>query len=214
MSPRIPVIIPSVSGQIITRNPQRQQTIFRYGQLEKPKNMKKIFTVFLTLILTNSLFAQNSNLLFYDDFEETINNDAVFTNWTTENIEGWHFWHLIPWGGKDGSQCVRFENTEIQQNDWLITRPISAKEAEKLIVNFSHFHNTAGTPPKLLYTSNYNGTASECSWTSIDYSLGENEGTWYSSNDIVIDSPGETVWFAFQYEAAGNQGIYILIDNF
>ena len=35
MSPRIPVIIPSVSGQIITRNSQRQQTIFRYSLYKK-----------------------------------------------------------------------------------------------------------------------------------------------------------------------------------
>lgn len=176
--------------------------------------MKQIFTIFLTLILTNSLFAQNSNLLFYDDFEETIDNDAVLTNWTTENLEGWQYWHLIPWNGINGSQCVRFENTENQQNDWLITKPISTRGAEKLVVRFSHFHNSTGTNPKLLYTSNYNGTASECNWTSIDYSLGENEGTWYNSNNIVIETPGETVWFAFQYEAAGNQGVYVLIDNF
>lgn len=176
--------------------------------------MKQIFTIILTLILTNTLFAQNSNLLFLDNFEEAIDNDAVFTNWTTENLEGWQYWHLIPLGGIDGSQCVRFENTDIDQNDWLITKPINTNGAEKLVINFSHFYNSSGTTPKFLYTSNYNGTASECNWTSIDYSLGENEGIWYSTDDIVIDNHGDKVWFAFQYEAAGNQGVYFLVDNF
>ena len=51
-----------------------------------------LFTIFTVLIIK----AQVLELPFYDDFEETISNDATFTNWTTENLEGWHYWHIVP----------------------------------------------------------------------------------------------------------------------
>ena len=95
-------------------------------------------------MLSINLRAQESIALpFFDNFEEPISNDAKFTKWTTENLEGWHYWHIIP------GQHMRFEKTDLNQNDWLITKPINCVGAENLKVNFSHLFHGPKVPPKL-----------------------------------------------------------------
>ncbi len=81
-----------------------------------------IITIFSFVFINenNPLRAESkSTTLFFDDFEETISNDATFANWTTENIEGWQHWHIFP------GQHMRFENNDLDQNDWLITKKIN-----------------------------------------------------------------------------------------
>lgn len=151
------------------------------------------------------IFAQ---LPFVDDFEEQISNDATFTKWTTENLEGWHYWHIIP------GQHMRFENTDIAQNDWLITKQITGEKIENVSVSFNVLHSGNGVKPKLLYTNHYNGDAGQSSWTEIEYNLGDNENEWHNTGDIILENPGNTLYFAFHYEAEANQGIYLLLDNF
>ena len=174
----------------------------------------RLYLLLIVTLISIAIKAQEIFVLpFFDGFEETISNDATFTKWTTENLQGWHYWHLIPGGGVPG-QCMRFENTELAQNDWLITRQITGENIENILIRFDVFHFGQGVKPKLLYTSQYNGDASASSWTEINYSLGENENEWYNTGDIIIENPGNTLFFAFHYEAARNEGIYILIDNF
>lgn len=151
---------------------------------------------------------QSQELPFFDDFEETVSNDAVFTKWTTENIEGWNYWHIVP------GQHMRFENTSLAQNDWLITKAINCSGTENLKINFSYLHHTNKAPPKLYYTNQYNGNASQSTWVELSYSFGENENQWYSSEDFIIENPGDLIYFAFQYQAASNEGAYFLLDNF
>lgn len=182
-------------------------------------------TGIIFLFLFSSLFVESqdlksqqstnaSEILFFDDFEETINNDATFEKWTTENIDGWHFWHIIPWGGINGSQCIRFENTDIDQNDWLITKPILYTNSDSVLITFDYNYHASKNKPILLYTNKYNGSASESIWTEIDYNLSDIENEWFSSGDLIIENPGDTIYFAFHYEADANTGTYILLDNF
>ncbi|NQU54734.1 MAG: T9SS type A sorting domain-containing protein [Bacteroidetes bacterium] len=187
------------------------------------KLTKTIGIIFLFLFSSFSASSQHlksqqssnaSEVLFFDDFEETISNDATFANWTTENLEGWHYWHIIPWGGAGGGQCLRFENTDINQNDWIITNAINCSEAENLKISFNHFFHGEKIPPKLYYTSQYNGDASQSAWTEISYSLGENTDEWYLAEDIIIENPGETIYFGFHYESTPETAIYFLLDNF
>jgi hypothetical protein len=109
---------------------------------------------------------------------------------------------------------MRFENTDIDQNDWLISKSIDTEETENLQIKFSYSYHSPGTKPKLFYTATYNGDASQSVWTEVEYSLGENENEWYSTDEFIIETPGDTTWFAFQYQAAANEGIYFLLDNF
>jgi hypothetical protein len=175
----------------------------------------KTFYLFLSIFfVANLTIAQEKiELPFFDNFEETISNDATFTNWTTENLEGWHYWHIIPWNGNPGHVCA-FENTDINQNDWLITKPINCSGAENLKVNFSHLYHASNVPPKLYYTSQYNGHASQSTWKELAYSFGANENQWYQSDDFIIENPGDVIYFAFHYQAAANAGTYFLLDNF
>jgi len=159
-------------------------------------------------------YSQTTELPFFDDFEESITNDAIFQNWTTENLEGWHYWHMVTYQGLNGSQCMRFENTDIVQNDWFVSNSINCTGAENLKVNFSYFYHTNKVPPKLYYTNQYNGNASQSTWTELSYSFGENEYQWYSSEDFIIENPGDIIYFAFHYQAAANEGTYFLLDNF
>ena len=160
-------------------------------------------------MLSINLRAQESIALpFFDNFEEPISNDAKFTKWTTENLEGWHYWHIIP------GQHMRFEKTDLNQNDWLITKPINCVGAENLKVNFSHLFHGPKVPPKLYYTSQYNGNASQSAWKELTYSFGANENQWYASEDFIIENPGDVIYFAFHYQAAANSGTYFLMDNF
>ena len=174
--------------------------------------MKKLYIFIITSLFFSITFSQT--LPFFDDFEETITNDATFENWTTENIEGWNFWHTVPWGGVNGSQCIRFENTDINQNDWLVTNLINCTGTENLKVNFSYFYHANKVPPKLYYTNQYNGNASQSTWTELSYSFGENENQWYSSDDFIFENTGDTIYFAFHYLAVANEGAYFLLDNF
>ncbi len=180
-------------------------------------NTKILRLVIIGLLICVSSFSQSTETLelpFFDDFEETISNDATFQNWTTENLEGWHYWHMVTYQGVNGSQCMRFENTDIVQNDWIISNPINCAGAENLKVNFSHFYHTNKVLPKLYYTNQYNGNASQSTWTELSYSFGDNENQWYSSEDFIIENPSDVIYFAFHYQAAANEGTYFLLDNF
>jgi hypothetical protein len=152
-------------------------------------------------------------LPFFDNFEETIVNDAIFSKWTTQNLEGWHYWHIIP-GGGNGGQCMRFENTDVDQNDWLITKAIDCSNAVHLNVNFDVLYNGDGVKPKLFYKSLNKKDNSMSNWMELSYSLVPNENEWHSVDEIIIDNPGDIIYVAFQSEFAANQGIYFLLDNF
>ncbi|SHJ15696.1 Por secretion system C-terminal sorting domain-containing protein [Tangfeifania diversioriginum] len=171
--------------------------------------MKTIFTFLLSILLLNVLSAQSLiDLPFFDDFEETIQEDATFQNWTTENLEGWHYWHIVP------GQYMRFENNDLAQNDWLITKKIVGEDIENVIISFNILHVGDGIKPKLFFTNKYNGNANESNWTEIIYSLGDHENEWFDTGEISIENPGDTLYFGFHYQAAANAGIYLLLDNF
>lgn len=154
------------------------------------------------------------SLPFSDNFEESISNDAVFLQWSTENITGWNYWHIITGGGIDDGQCMRFEKTGIDQEDWLITLPVNSAEVNKLKISFNELHSGDGPQPALLYTTTYNGNKDNSVWTEIDYSLGQAENQWNSINDLVIDNPGDLVYLAFKYESTPSDELYLLLDNF
>ena len=155
-----------------------------------------------------------ATLPFFDDFGETLIDDSIFQNWTTENLEGWNYWHIIPWGGPDGSQCMRFEISEITQNDWLISKPIDCSYVDRLAINFDINYSGAGPLPRLLYSTNYNGYSDQSDWTEINYSLGPNKNEWHSVDEVVIENPGEVIYFAFQYQSDPQNAVFYLLDNF
>jgi hypothetical protein len=186
-------------------------------------NTKILRLVIIGLLITVSSFSQTTvknsaqkvskstvaeELPFIADFEQSDNHDGPFQKWTTENLEGWHYWHIVP------GQYMRFENTDLAQNDWLITNPINCSGIENLKVNFNHFYSSNKVPPRLYYTNQYNGDASQSVWTELNYSLGDNEYQWYSSEDFIIENPGDVIYFSFHYQAEPNAGTYFLLDNF
>jgi hypothetical protein len=176
--------------------------------------VRKTLIILIGLITCCTIKAQEVNTLpFLDDFEETIGNDAIFQNWNTENIQGWQYWHLIQ-GGGNGGQCMRFEICDLDQNDWLITKAIDCSNTTQLAINFDIFNSGSGLKPRLFYASAYNGNAAESDWAELSYSLGTNINEWHRVDEIVIDSPGDVIYLAFQYQAGANQGIYCLLDNF
>jgi hypothetical protein len=154
-----------------------------------------------------------TELPFFDDFEETIDGVGSFKNWTSENLEGWHYWHIIPWNGNPG-QCMRFENNDLSQNDWLISKPINCAGVENLNISFNHLFHDNRVPPRLHYINQYNGNASQSTWKELSYSFGANENQWYASEDFIIENPGDVIYFAFHYQAVANEGAYFLLDNF
>jgi hypothetical protein len=168
----------------------------------------------MALIISINTSAQEKiELPFFDDFEETIGAEGIFTKWTSENLQGWQYWHIIPWNGNPG-QCMRFEKTDLMQNDWLITKPINCEGSDQLKISFDTWFNNTGLKPKLFYTNSYNGNALQSNWTEISYLLGESENTWHSAANIIVDNSAESIYFAFQYEADANAGINFLLDNF
>lgn len=172
--------------------------------------MKTLLKLLFIVILPNLTYAQNQ-ILFFDDFEDEDNTE--FNKWTTENIEGWQYWHVIAWNGNPG-HCMRFENCDTDQDDWLITKAISCAGAENLKISFSHLFHANKVPPKLYYTSQYNGNAGESVWTELTYTFGDNENKWYPSGDFIIETPGDKIFFAFHYQAKANKGAFFLLDNF
>ncbi len=170
--------------------------------------MKTTFTLFVILLSMTFANSQNLELPFYDDFEESIQQDATFLNWTTENLKGWHYWHIVP------GQHMRFENNDADQDDWLITKAINTGDADSLVIKFNYLYNFNGTKPRLFYTSEYTGNAQNNNWIEISYELGENTEQWYSSGELIIKAPESLVWLAFHSDQKANQGIYFLLDNF
>lgn len=171
--------------------------------------MKKITPLInLFLLVFFSLSAQNVHELFFDDFEENISNDATFTKWTTENLEGWHYWHIVP------GQHMRFENNDLTNDDWLVTLPIKSDDKDSIRITFDYLYHASKEKPKLLITKSYNGDSSQSTWTELDYSLGENENQWYNSGDITIVNDYDTIYLAFHYKAEPANAIYFLLDNF
>lgn len=176
--------------------------------------IKSPILIVISLFFFINTKAQDSfNLPFIDNFEETITNDAVFKKWTTENLSGWQYWHLI-FGGGNGGQCLRFENCDNNQDDWLITKPIDCSGIENIKVNFDILYNGQGPKPELLYTNSYNGNSSESNWTTLNYTLGPNEGIWHSVGEIVFTPGSNVLYLAFHYESVPDNALYCLLDNF
>jgi hypothetical protein len=159
-------------------------------------------------------YIETVELPYFDDFEENISDDASFTKWTTQNLEGWHYWHIITGQGVNYSQCMRFENNDIDQNDWLITKALNCSGANQLKINFDVLYNGNGTKPQLFYKSLNKDENSTTGWIELNYSLGTEENKWYSINEITINNPGDIIYFAFNSTQKANEGIYFLLDNF
>ena len=159
----------------------------------------------------NKVNTQNSQVLFSDDFED---EDAEnITKWTTENLEGWQYWHVIAWNGNPG-HCMRFEICDTNQDDWLISLPVDCTNAENLAVSFNYLFNGDRNPPRLYYTNQYNGNASQSDWTEISYQLGENENEWYAVTDSIFNNTNSTIYFGFRYQSTPDNAIFFLLDNF
>jgi len=179
------------------------------------KKLHLIFRIFAAILILFLIPQTSSGQLFFDNFEQDISqSDAVFDHWTTENITGWHYWHIVPWGGISGSKCMRFENTTINNEDWLVTKQISGSNITNIKVSFNHYHHGSTNAPRLYYTNSYNGNAGISDWTEIAYTLGENENQWYSTGEILIENPGNNLFFAFHYSSTPADAIYFLLDNF
>lgn len=170
--------------------------------------MKKFLLLLLAVIIHSFSYAQTNTVLFFDDFEEPIGAPGILKNWTIESLEGWQYWHIIP------GQYMRFENNDLDQNDWLITKKINCAGAENLIVNFSYLYNSNKVPPRFYYTKQYNGNASQSTWTELSFLFGANVNQWYSSDDYIIKNPGDEIYFAFHYQVKANAGANFLLDNF
>lgn len=107
---------------------------------------KRGLIFFVGLATSVVMAAQGSAVpLFFDGFEETGGSDALFDHWTTENKQGWHYWHILPGGGNPG-QCMRFEASNIDQDDWLITHSIdcSSVSSSKLTITFDGYYTGSG----------------------------------------------------------------------
>lgn len=173
----------------------------------------RILHLYAGLLVSLSMVAQNTGTqLFFDGFEETGGSDAVFDHWTTDNRKGWHYWHIIPGGGHPG-QCMRFESSAVDQDDWLVSRSIDCSKVDQVTLDFDVCYKGSGAKPTLFYTSTYNGNVAQSTWTALPYDLGPNQNAWYSVVEQLIDSPGDSLFLAFQYQAAANQGLYFLLDN-
>lgn len=159
-------------------------------------------------------YIETVELPFFDDFEENINSDATFSKWITQNLEGWQYWHIITGQGINYSQCMRFENNDTDQNDWLITRAFDCSEIDHLNINFDVLYNGTGVKPKLFYKSLNTEDNSNSGWVELEYALGPNENEWYSVEEIVLSNPSDIIYFAFHSDQTANDGIYFLIDNF
>jgi len=125
--------------------------------------LKKRIQSLLLLLAASGIFCQGQELLvlpFFDDFEQDISDDNLFEKWSTENLEGWHYWHIVRNAGIQGSQCMRFERTDILQDDWLITRPILSDDKEQLRITFNYLYHAGPKAPTLCLTANYTGEAS------------------------------------------------------
>jgi hypothetical protein len=152
------------------------------------------------------------SLPFFDAFEQNISIDNLFENWTTENIEGWQYWHIIRNAGIQGSQCMRFEKTDIPQDDWLITVPILCDEKDSLRISFNYFYLAGPKFPSLCLTTHYSGEAATTSWTEIPLTPDTEEDEWHTM-EVVADNPGDTLWLAFHYQAVPDAAMYFLLDN-
>ena len=55
--------------------------------------MRTLLTLLLTIFTVLIINAQTLELPFFEDFEDE--DGSEFYKWTTENLEGWHYWHIV-----------------------------------------------------------------------------------------------------------------------
>jgi hypothetical protein len=179
--------------------------------------MKKIILILSCLFFFFSLaFTQTDNtLLFFDDFEQDdiSDSDTIFKQWTSENTTGDSYWHLIPSGATNNSQCMKFEKSDELNDDWIVTKEIVGADIKYVQISFRYRYYGAGIKPKLMFTNQYNGNASQSNWEEIEYILSENENTWKSAEGF-INNDGDKLYFAFRYQSSADSAIFFLFDNF
>ncbi len=177
--------------------------------------MKKITLLNLFLFISIILFAQSGELLFFDDFEQDeVNPGTEFKNWTSENISGNSVWHIIPSSERNKSQCLRFETDKETNDNWIISKQITGDNIQSITLTFRHHYYGNKIKPKLKYTNQYNGNAQQSNWTELEYQLAEQENKWSGSGDVIINDPGDKLYFAFHIQSNADSSIFFLIDNF
>jgi len=159
-----------------------------------------------------------TDMLFYDDFENTTNELGNFDtlsrksdkNWVYADRDGDHYAEINGFGGNKGSE------------DWLITPAVDKGTYENLWLSFEYIKRYDGDGLSVWVSSDYDGkgTPENATWSDVTDEVEWTDGSSWDPEETggvdITEYAGSTTYVAFKYEStsgAAGGGSLFRIDN-
>lgn len=143
------------------------------------------------------------------------------TDWTTVNVLGAQVWNTSNTGTGTNYYAVMsgFASGNQNNEDWLISKPITLNGLSQAALSFEWAARFAGDPLQVLVTENYTGTPSTTSWTPLTtISVPTPLPTSYvfaNTGNISLNSYlNKTIRIAFKYTSTTAGATTFEIDDF
>lgn len=159
-----------------------------------------------------------TELLFYDDFENTANGLGNFDtlsrksdqNWVYADRDGDHYAEINAFGGNKESE------------DWLITPSVDKAKYEQLWLSFEYIKRYDGDGLSVWVSKDYDGlgTPENATWMDVTEEIDWTDGSSWDPVETggidITDYAGEATYVAFKYDSKGGasgEGSLYRIDN-
>lgn len=146
---------------------------------------------------------------FFDDFAGNLNN------WFNVNVEGAQVWTIQQFGNP--KPCVVMNGFNNNNEDWLISKPISLLGLTSASLSFDTDVKDNGNPLEVFVTENYTGNPATTIWVSLSAILDSDANlfnTWTYSGDISLNAYlNKDIAIGFKYTSTTSASAIWQLDN-
>lgn len=149
-----------------------------------------------------------TDVLFFDDFENTTNELGNFDtlsrssdkNWVYADRDGDHYAEINAFGGNKGS------------DDWLITPPVDKAKYEYVWLSFEYIKRYDGDGLSVWVSNDYDGlgTPENATWMDVTDAIEWTDGSSWDPVETggvdITDYAGANTYVAFKYDSEGGSG--------
>lgn len=150
--------------------------------------------------------------IFFEDFSNGLGN------WTANNVTGAQVWATSNQGTGSNYYAVMngFSSGAKENEDWLISNPISLTGYTSYSFSFDTDVRYSGNALEVYVTDNYTNSVSTTTWTKITATLDTNSNAFGFANSGSVDLSayaGKNVRIAFKYTSTNSSASTWEVDN-
>lgn len=141
--------------------------------------------------------------------------DGGLDNWFNISVRGAQVWNIQQFGNP--KPCVVMNGLNNDNEDWLISKPISLQGFTSAALSFDNDVRNNGNPLEVFVTENYTGDPLTTIWTPLSAILDPDASafnTWTYSGDINLNAfLGKDIAIGFKYTSNSSSTATWQLDN-